>query len=344
MAGLVGRVAGTGSSRAITRQSSNKVSDVFTTIINFGESLLGRTATSIGMGFAVWKFFDTLDGLVQDAQKVKIARWLKVKNFESNLAFEQIETWPTTFAGIFDRVFGNRHLSVKCFLRSSLVSLVLSIVAWLSVFGEFHSIMPGGRRWKVVLISRFIWPYVLFVNVIPDYLSLLVSRGILTLMQQSRVVWVWVCYLILDTILTFYLAALAVVIVMQIRSPSPDSAYSLRFLLHPSLIFQILFDDFLISVNVEDLTNGSSAADGIMISHFWFYLLPACFTSLWLWLYVLSGAIVKAFQGFNAVTDRFNSWMKVDTKPLSAMGFVGGVFSAVLYFVLHLDIWSLSPK
>ena len=56
---------------------------------------------------------------------------------------EYESTWSHHFCNLFDAVFGARHLSLKCFLRSSLVSVVAVLLLYV-LFAEILGVM-GGR-------------------------------------------------------------------------------------------------------------------------------------------------------------------------------------------------------
>ena len=56
---------------------------------------------------------------------------------------EYESTWSHHFCNLFDAVFGARHLSLKCFLRSSLASVVAVLLLYV-LFAEILGVM-GGR-------------------------------------------------------------------------------------------------------------------------------------------------------------------------------------------------------
>ena len=89
--------------------------------------------------------------------------------------------WARQFCLIFDRFFGARHLTIDCFLRSCLASLV-SVTALYLLFGPILGLLiePAEEKtafWKVLLIGAAL-------NVLPDYLSLLETRWLLGKMNR----------------------------------------------------------------------------------------------------------------------------------------------------------------
>jgi hypothetical protein len=87
----------------------------------------------------VWKFFERVEGVLSDQTKLEIAVWLLgVK------AGRKVEPGPDTFAKVFDRVFGPKHLSWKCFGRSCLGSYAIAI---LSIFVS-AIVTPGAKLYN----------------------------------------------------------------------------------------------------------------------------------------------------------------------------------------------------
>src|SRR5579862_3815205 len=113
--------------------------DALTTITKIINSPPGQLAAGGVLAGIVWKFFERVEAVLKDDTKLEIAVWLLgVK------VGQKLEPWPETFAKVFDRVFGKKHLSWTCFVKSSTVSLfgsALSIV-WLSA-GRLSSFLTG---------------------------------------------------------------------------------------------------------------------------------------------------------------------------------------------------------
>ena len=71
-------------------------------------------AVGFGLFYGVVKFFDTVGDRLNEDTKLEIAVWLLDRKQLSNTFLN----WPDTFAKVFDRVFGSRHISWACFLRA----------------------------------------------------------------------------------------------------------------------------------------------------------------------------------------------------------------------------------
>ena len=78
---------------------------------------------------------------------------------------EYESTWSHHFCNLFDAVFGARHLSLKCFLRSSLASVVAVLLLYV-LFAEILGVMGGRALGKLSL-----WDAIKFgvaINIIAD--------------------------------------------------------------------------------------------------------------------------------------------------------------------------------
>src|ERR1017187_3235924 len=145
--------------------------DTLTTITKLINSPPGQLAAGGVLAGIVWKFFERVESVLNEDTKLEIAVWLLGrKKFGP-----KVEPWPDTFAKVFDRVFGRKHLSWKCFGRSSLASFVLASTMFLTF-------APFPDKWEY-----YLWPMtwiIVIANMLPDYCGLLMTRVVLGLMQK----------------------------------------------------------------------------------------------------------------------------------------------------------------
>ncbi len=97
-----------------------------------------------------------------------LSMWLK-GDYES--------TWSTQFGEAFDTIFGKNHFHWRCFLRSSLASIVTVVVLFLL----FHSTsgLYGERQADSDISIGSLFLFGMMVNIVPDYLSLWETRWLL---------------------------------------------------------------------------------------------------------------------------------------------------------------------
>jgi hypothetical protein len=68
-------------------------------------------------------------------------------------------------------------------------------------------------------------------------------------------------------------------------------------------------------------------------THSWFvFVIPAFFTSIWLWLYAGSGFLLKGARRFDIGFQWFNRRFDIEKKPLQSIGLVAGALVAVVYW------------
>ena len=125
-------------------------------------------------------------GLLNPARKDEIALWLMGAQSEEN--------WSRSFVSLFDAVFGERHLSLRCLARSAVASLAAVAVIWL-LMGNFGAL---GIRMQAELSLGSVLVLALAVNVATDYVSLLETRFLLGQLHRVRSVFGQVAVLAAD--------------------------------------------------------------------------------------------------------------------------------------------------
>jgi hypothetical protein len=257
----------------------------------------------------IWKFFERVEAVLTDATKKEIARWLRVKNFETGIIAEEAEAWPETFARVFDQVFGKTHLSWRCFGRSTIASIAIGLLGFplamdLSLNRQLISDIVthhGG-------LLNEVGGVLLLGSVVPDYVSLLETRFVLRLMRGCSG-FARLLLMTLDLVFTLATAIgvstfIAALFFARVFSSDPFSVWGAGF---------------------NYLFVGQHSLGRALIP-------PAMLTSIWLWLYAGSGFLLKATNGFDIGFDWFNRKLDIEKKPLSAIGLVAGVLAALAYW------------
>src|ERR1700677_1973595 len=109
------------------------MSNALDTITKLIQSPPGQLAAGGVLAGIVWKFFERVEAVLTENTKLEIALWLLgVK------VGQKVEPWPDTFARVLDRVFGKKHLSWGCFVRSAVATyfsmLVFMVITDFSFF------------------------------------------------------------------------------------------------------------------------------------------------------------------------------------------------------------------
>ena len=255
--------------------------------------LMAWGATTGGL----WFMFEKAEKALSDESRGKVVGWLRQNELSAG-----IESIPAQFAFLFDRIFGERHLTWRCFRRSAVVSAasLLTILTALSVHTSSSQfpIGVGAKGWVTIGLV------VALVNILPDYLSLLETRWTLRLATEGRRTLSWV--LAIDLALTFFLSAGSVLVVLtliysRLRGEGLDQAmiYSLR-----------------------DLLNDSTMAAALG---------SAFFTSVWLWLYAASVPRSRVLVRMNDGVGFLLRVTDVEKQPFRSLGFVSVIIVSGLF-------------
>jgi hypothetical protein len=106
--------------------SSKKMSDTLTTISHVINSPPGQLAAGGVLAGIVWKFFERVEGVLNENTKLEIAVWLLGVH-----ASEQVQAWSSTFLEMFNRVFGEVHPSKTGFQRYVVATFFATVLRFL---------------------------------------------------------------------------------------------------------------------------------------------------------------------------------------------------------------------
>ncbi|MCI0483426.1 MAG: hypothetical protein L0Y78_02465 [candidate division NC10 bacterium] len=265
----------------------------------------------------VWALFERAETVASPETKAVISRWLRNLDPAGT-----VSSWPATFAAVFDHVFGEHHLSWRCFGRSCVVSL-LSVAILLAVWGalrpaEFLAFIKTDNPRAT---QGFFFGFVI-LNLIPDYLSLLESRYVLRWMVRAHSTFRILAFLALDLVAT---VAIAVVSLVCFRG--------LIVLIDPPGIRMLPLSEGL-SRYLRSASILSVAASGFVSPGVSFY--STLFTSVWVWLYALSGAAVRVSEHMGIGLNRMRGLLDIENKPLRCLGFVSIIFVTLVYLLAAL--------
>jgi hypothetical protein len=263
------------------------------------------------MAVGLWRFAECAETVVSTEGKQQTRDWL--------LAVEDERPWQAmanSFGQAFDAVFGNTHLSWKCFRRSVAASFLFTAslcVLWLAARQ-----VPSGFASDVSAVEAVatLTVVMLLMSSGPDYISLLKTRYVLAKLRTSRSRARTVMLVVADATGSAALGMLAIYALAVIGAREHflelTSVDLLRYLLQANL----------------DLVGLGGATLPLDL---WFY--ATFLTSLWLWLFVLSKhmAGVARYLNIAASTRR---WIDLDTQPFLALGAGSILIVTVAYFVV----------
>jgi len=321
------------------------MSDIFTTVTHLINSPPGQLVAGGVLAGIVWKFFERVEAVLNDDTKLEIAIWLVGrKKFGP-----KVQPWPETFARLFDRVFGTRHLSWKCFWRCCLASYVVFIIAVIIAI----TLSADRSPWNIGVVRVLaVFLIVLFTNAIPDYLSLLETRYILRLMLLYKTLKVHAILLFTDLLLTVYFGCIGAIFLSACQQQFVLQSVLGSVSITPSVGDQVLH---AATHPIETIRAGIAGDIRIVTDVFMSHpnppsaqptvalyggdlkigrpiIVASCVTSIWLWLYAGSGFLLKAARRFDIGFDWFNRKFDIEKKPLQSIGLVAGALVAVVYW------------
>lgn len=287
----------------------------------------------------IWFLFDKSESVASRDTKRTISRWLK------NLDSQEIASrWPQHFVDMFDSVFGHRHLTLKCFFRSSIASIVSVVIIgllWAGLYPlEFKHVVTNSRAPWVSLV--YIVALILLVNVLPDYLSLLETRLVLALIANrgSRIA-VWVGLLV-DVIATGALAIGSVYFANILLGPLVLTIFFWTTSVDPLLMLQNAYSQLWQSLvrgyrpplpgifAIFSLSIGSKPCVVCVPWGVWAF--ASFFTSAWLWTYALAGALVKRLYWVGVAINALD----IHEKPITSLGWVAMVLVTIAYWIIAI--------
>ena len=252
--------------------------------MGFLESILGAGPMlwmSFWFGFAeaIRRVIASVEDAVGLEYKEKLSKGLR------GVQERPVDDWVYDFGRVFDKIYGKNHLSLRCFLTSTLVSILSFMIIALVWIGQ-------DVLWLDVQ-NAFI--YALILNVIPDYISLLETRWLLGVKRIPMVI-----KLIIDVILSYILLAVSVFGIAW--ATGYQSADAFEFFTSSLFLMDITFED---------------PETPSFIEVCFFATITSYTTSIWLWLHGFAHMMVRFLYPFK--------WLEVEEKPLRAVGVVMSV-------------------
>ena len=255
-----------------------------------------------GLFYGVQKFFEEVEKKLSVATKDDIALWLLDLHPSG-----KIVDWRPTFSKIFERVFGEKQLSWKCFWRSAVASIGISLLVIIGTHLTGHTV---GKAPRETFGSYFFWYASMSVlgNIVPDYISLWKTRYLFNLGRRIERGFLSFLLLAIDAATTLPMAILASVI---------GSTILLAIVGYPGWP---TVDQWL-----SIFTNPAALV-------LWF--IPAFFGRLWLLAYVGPALLLKTARRLDLGFAWFNKRFDVENHPLQCIGLVAGALCAFGYWIL----------
>ena len=274
-----------------------------------GISLLWLWAILVSAIIAIFRIME--DTATPDAKR-KVADW--INSFAAKSISQTVVESPRWFIEAFDMIFGDRHLTWRCFWRSCVASImavfvmtIVSVVLNPSSWQEFLSYIGASGVIFFILLAALIF------NLVPDYISLLETRWILRRAAHAGFKKI-IMLLVLDAIVTggiFFCYGIGILTLKFWVTGVPVEVFE----------FFAFLVAFIIGWTVAPLGTGS----------IFFY--STYFTSVWFYLFVASSVATKLLYSLGRAGNRVLALLKVEEKPFQSMGLVAVGFPTLAFAI-----------
>jgi len=286
---------------------------------------LGITLVAIGGSWAaitggIWTMGERAENVISPEGRKMAADWLQSENLGP-----LIGTWAGILAHAFDHIFGKRHLSWRCFLRSCAASLVcvFSVAAlWAAVRPQqFLSFIHNKDAGLPIPIATLALTGVL--SLLPDYISLLKGRRIIVQLQHTKSSSIAVLLVGADIIMSAAIGFMAFAIILfATDSPFESGIYngiiSIPGSIRKAWAFLL---EYVLPLNAID---SGEPTVGI-----WFY--ATFLTSFWVLLHAASGVLIRISGSIRSMSNVMKRLLDVREKPILSLAMITIAIVTVFY-------------
>jgi hypothetical protein len=309
----------------------------------------GGSIVAVVVGVA--KAFEWFDGMVSDAGRQALSNQLNNAPSE-----ERIDSWAMVFPRLIDRIFGDRALSWRFFARSTVASAMAVLIISLIATRVGYAKLPIGARaqmpWYALYIPVLRWSLLLAImtNIIPDYCALLVSRTFVRLMAKRPKPGFIVLLMIMDTIVTCSIGLVSVSLAILVITDLALTVAGWNMHGHGfahgifgnlalvnwiRLIKNVLLLKWLLGSQGAVFTSTLDFINNFLRILFF----SGSFTSVWVWLYVVSILIIKLLHKLRGFWVKIMPFLDIEKRPMIAIGRVAGLLAGAGYAVILSFLW-----
>jgi hypothetical protein len=281
--------------------------------------------TWLALAGSVWALFALAEDHIPPPQRTQITHWLRRHNSH----------WPATFVAVCDSVFGTPAVSGTYFLRACVASHIAAFLV-LCLSGVFYPGMFGMMLLVLFLYAPFLIGALALVNLLPGYVSLLVHRTLLQRVSDTHRLQCLSTWLVLASVATGVLALLACTLGFFVVFVSSQA-----HLLRKPATWIVGYIEFvmkdtggLLSALQEAVRLQPIRVPGMAFPSFGIWLYAPCFPFVWVWLYMLSGMLIRGATACRLLgaPGQALGLLDIDTRPLHTLGAVAvGVVSVVYW-------------
>ena len=289
--------------------------------------LIGTSSVPVVVAGSVLGVFELGERLASQRAKDALSTWL--------LSFDvqRAKALPDGTQELFDRIFGKRHFSLKCFIRSVMFSLgAMAFVGILSLLISPRESLSSLRTYLYFSSTQtryLVWSMVglwLPWSIIIDYVSLFKTRVILRILAQIRFA------IVAPVILCIDLIAYRLLFVIGL-----ESIYS-SVLILDTPEFEVM--SFIASYFIRTVIGDFLQSSIIPIENYIFkiFFVAGFAPSIWMWLYVAALFVTRGLLRSERIVTWLRWFLDIEKSPFRSIGAV----AAVLAFIASIAILLIS--
>jgi hypothetical protein len=274
---------------------------------------------------SIWALFALAEEHIAAPYRVQITRWLRC----------QTPYWPATFVAVCDSVFGPPTLSGSYILRTCVASHIAAFLA-LCLSGVLYPGTSGLMFLVLFLYAPALVGSLALVNLLPGSISILAQRALLQRLSEGQEPPRLGTWLVLACAAAGVLAVLACALALLVVYVSNQ----VRLLQRP-VAWIIGYVEFVSRDTAGGLQALQEAArlqpiimPGMTFPSFgiWFY--TPCFPFIWVWLYLLSGVLIRGATacGLLRAPGCALGLLDIDARPLYTLGAVAVGVASIVYW------------
>jgi hypothetical protein len=266
-------------------------------------SIAVQAVAGLGVFYGVYQFFKTID------ENLSVQAASNIANLILGAPGSSDKPWLDVFSDMFKKVFGEKQLSWKCLSRSALITGVsmIAIAPWVALSRG----TPTDRNFLL-----FIIPIQIVVGLVPNFLCILITRTCIAAMRRYPWIPLAIVLLLVGTYVSYLVSVLAtfggeeVVDFLHARAYAGPEPFA-------------------------GLTRNIDEAIGVM----WAALFAAMASSIWLWLFVISGMLLRFARVTRLGFNWFSRVFDLRRKPLACLGLVAGLVSGLVWWAYLLILY-----
>jgi hypothetical protein len=266
---------------------------------------------------ATFALFQWLDSNASEEAKAAFSRLLYMERYDNNAI-------SAALIELFDRIYTHPLLTGRAFIRSAMITIVVSVVYLYEIdfYRHFKNELPSIALESSLglFVGIVLWfGLMLFINIVSDFCSLFIVRRWLVVAGHRPI-----AALVISSLIAFVVFAFSFVFRLGFEF--------IILVVVPYLVFGV---PYKLGLTIADMARGLLFAPGSL-------LLPALVVFSWLPLFGVSLATVRALSALAPMVRQIQWLLKGGREqPLSAVGYVAAVIvflGTILWRHLHGDV------